>query len=123
MEDTYMDREKIEEYYKWDLSKIYSSIDDFRSDMQLVKEKMDNFSKYKDIKYDENTLYEVISLYMETSRILNKLEVYTSLLSDEDTGINKNRELKEEVSNLSSEFISKTYFIESNIISSNSSLK
>ena len=116
MEDTYMDREKIEEYYKWDLSKIYSSIDDFRSDMQLVKEKMDNFSKYKDIKYDENTLYEAISLYMETSRILNKLEVYTSLLSDEDTGINKNRELKEEVSNLSSEFISKTYFIESNIL-------
>ena len=116
MEDTYMDREKIEERYKWDLSKIYSSIDDFRSDMQLVKEKMDNFSKYKDIKYDENTLYEAISLYMETSRILNKLEVYTSLLSDEDTGINKNRELKEEVSNLSSEFISKTYFIESNIL-------
>ena len=111
-----MDREKIEECYKWDLSKIYSSIDDFRSDMQLVKDKMNDFSKYKDITYDENTLYEVISLYMETSRILNKLEVYTSLLSDEDTGINKNRELKEEVSNLSSELISKTYFIEPNIL-------
>ena len=111
-----MDREKIEECYKWDLSKIYSSIDDFRSDMQLVKEKMNGFSKYKDMMYDENTLYEVISLYMETSRILNKLDVYTSLLSDEDTGINKNRELKEEVSNLSSEFISKTYFIEPNIL-------
>mgnify|MGYP004463947405 FL=1 len=111
-----MDREKIEERYKWDLSKIYSSIDDFRSDMQLVKDKMNDFSKYKDMMYDENTLYEVISLYMETSRILNKLEVYTSLLSDEDTGINKNRELKEEVSNLSSELISKTYFIEPNIL-------
>ena len=111
-----MDREKIEECYKWDLSKIYSSIDDFRSDMQLVKEKMNDFSKYKDMMYDENTLYEVISLYMEASRILNKLDVYTSLLSDEDTGINKNRELKEEVSNLSSEFISKTYFIEPNIL-------
>lgn len=116
MEDTYMDREKIEECYKWDLSKIYSSIDDFRSDIQLVKEKMNDFSKYKDMTYDENTLYEVISLYMETSSILNKLDVYTSLLSDEDTGINKNRELKEEVSNLSSEFISKTYFIEPNIL-------
>ncbi len=111
-----MDREKIEECYKWDLSKIYSSIDDFRSDIQLVKEKMNDFSKYKDMTYDENTLYEVISLYMETSGILNKLDVYTSLLSDEDTGINKNRELKEEVSNLSSEFISKTYFIEPNIL-------
>ena len=116
MEDTYMDREKIEERYKWDLSKIYISIDDFRSDIQLVKEKMNDFSKYKDMTYDENTLYEVISLYMETSSILNKLDVYTSLLSDEDTGINKNRELKEEVSNLSSEFISKTYFIEPNIL-------
>ena len=75
-----MDREKIEECYKWDLSKIYSSIDDFRSDMQLVKEKMNDFSKYKDMTYDENTLYEVISLYMETSSILNKLDVYTLYL-------------------------------------------
>ena len=111
-----MNREKIEECYKWDLSKIYSSMNDFRSDIQLVKDKMNDFDKYKDIKYDENTLYEVISLSMEVSRIISKLQVYTNLLSDEDTSINKNRELKEEISNLSSDFINKTYFIEPNIL-------
>ena len=71
---------------------------------------MNDFHKYKDIKYDENTLYEVISLSMEVSRIISKLQVYTNLLSDEDTSINKNRELKEEISNLSSDFINKTYY-------------
>ena len=111
-----MNRAKIEECYKWDLSKIYSSMNDFRSDIQLVKDKMNDFGKYKDIKYDENTLYEVISLSMEVSRIISKLQVYTNLLRDEDTSINKNRELKEEISNLSSDFINKTYFIEPNIL-------
>lgn len=111
-----MNREKIEECYKWDLSKIYSSIDDVRKDMMIVKNKLSEFSKYKDISYDADTLYEVISLSMEVSRLVSKLEVYASLLCDEDTSVNKNRELKEEINNLSSEVINETYFIEPKIL-------
>ena len=111
-----MNREKIEECYKWDLSKIYSSIDDVRKDMMIVKNKLSEFSKYKDISYDADTLYEVISLSMEVSRLVSKLEVYASLLCDEDTSVNKNRELKEEINNLSSEVINETYFIEPEIL-------
>ena len=111
-----MNREKIEECYKWDLSKIYSSIDDVRKDMMIVKNKLSEFSKYKDISYDADTLYEVINLSMEVSRLVSKLEVYASLLCDEDTSVNKNRELKEEINNLSSEVINETYFIEPEIL-------
>ena len=80
-----MNREKIEECYKWDLSKIYSSINNIREDIKNVRNKLTEFSKYKDISYDENSLYEVINLSMEVSRIISKLEVYASLLCDEDT--------------------------------------
>lgn len=111
-----MNREKIEECYKWDLSKIYSSIDDVRKDMMIVKNKLSEFSKYKDISYDADTLYEVINLSMEVSRLISKLEVYASLLCDQDTSVNKNRELKEEINNLSSEVINETYFIEPKIL-------
>lgn len=111
-----MNREKIEECYKWDLSSIFSSREDLYEEMNQVKEKLTEFDKYKDIQYDEDSLYEVLKLYMEVSRRISKLEVYVSLLCDEDTSINKNRELKEEVDNLSSEFIKRTYFIEPNIL-------
>ena len=92
-----MDRNNIDKKYQWDLSKIYGSMDEFRKDIDYVNSRLGDFSKFDGIKYDENTLYEVIKLCMELSRILEKLEVYTSLLCDEDTGINKNQELKEEV--------------------------
>lgn len=111
-----MDRSNINERYKWDLSKIYNSIDDFRVDYNYVLEKLDSFSKYKDVKYDEFSLYEVLELVMDVSRKLEKLQVYTSLLCDEDTGNNKNQELKEEVSNLCSKFSQATYFIDTDIL-------
>lgn len=110
------DRSLIDEKYKWDLSKIYGSINEFRMDIDFVKSKLPEFSKFEDIKYDENSLYEVIDLCMSVSRVLEKLQVYTSLLSDEDTGVNKNQELKEEVTNLSSEYSKATYFIDTDIL-------
>lgn len=110
------DRSSIDEKYKWDLSKIYGSISEFRKDIDFVKSKLPEFSKFEDIKYDENSLYEVIDLCMNVSRVLEKLQVYTSLLSDEDTGINKNQELKEEVTNLSSDYAKATYFIDTDIL-------
>ena len=111
-----MDREKIEEQYKWDLSKIYKSSKEFEDDIKLVKEKIKEFSKYENITYDENTLYELIELEMNTSRLLDKLETYVSLLCDEDTSINKNQELKERISNLYSEYIKATYFVDNSIL-------
>lgn len=111
-----MDRSNINEKYKWDLSKIYNSIDDFRVDYNYVLDKLDSFSKYRDIKYDEFSLYEVLELVMDVSRKLEKLQVYTSLLCDEDTGNNKNQELKEEVSNLCSKYSKSSYFIDTDIL-------
>ena len=111
-----MDREKIEEQYKWDLSKIYKSSKEFEDDIKLVKGKIKEFSKYENITYDENSLYELIELGMNTSRLLDKLETYVSLLCDEDTSINKNQELKERISNLYSEYIKATYFVDNSIL-------
>jgi len=111
-----MDRNNIDKKYQWDLSKIYGSIDEFRKDIDLVNSRLGEFSKFEEIKYDENTLYEVIELCMNVSRVLEKLQAYTSLLCDEDTGINKNQELKEEVNNLCSEYTKATYFIDTDIL-------
>ena len=47
-----MDRNSIDEKYQWDLSKIYSSIVEFRSDIDYVKNSLDGFSKYNGILSD-----------------------------------------------------------------------
>lgn len=111
-----MDREKIEEVYKWDLSKIYGNIEEFNNDIEVVKKKLKLLSSYEGIKYDSNNLYELLSMEMHTQRVLEKLEVYASLLCDEDTSINKNMELKERVSNLVSEYVRVTYFVTPSIL-------
>ena len=111
-----MDRGKIDDRYKWDLSKIYDGIDKFNEDMEKVKNTLGEFDYYRNVTYDENNLYELLSLYMSVRRKLSKLEVYTSLLCDEDMSISKNRELKERVNNLASSYTKATYFIKPNIL-------
>ena len=111
-----MDRNNIDKMYKWDLCKIYSDVLEFRKDIDYVKSRLDDFSKYKNIEYDENSLFELLDLCMNVSRVLEKLQAYTSLLCDEDTSINNNQELKEEVSNLCSEYSKATYFVDTSIL-------
>ena len=111
-----MDREKVDKKYQWDLSRIYSNLDEYKSDIKYVKDCIVKFSDYEDKKLDANSLYELLNLSMDVSRKIDKLESYVSLLTDEDTRNNKNQELKEEVSNLEDEFIKKTYFVDTNVL-------
>ena len=111
-----MDREKIDKCYKWDLTQIYKDNNDYKNDIKKVKENIDKICSYEGIKYDEFNLFELVDIVMKTSRIIDKLESYVSLLCDEDTRINKNQELKEEVNNLYSEYIEKTYFVDNSIL-------
>lgn len=111
-----MDRNSIDEQYKWDLSKIYGSISEFRKDIDFVKKKISDFAKYEGIQYDSQNLYELLCLKMEVERVIDKLQVYTSMLNDEDTSVNTNRELKEDVANLYSNYVKKTYFISTSIL-------
>ncbi len=111
-----MDREKTSEKYKWDLSKIYGNSKEFEEDILAVQNKIKEFSKYENMQYDCNSLYDLLDLVTSTSRIIEKLEAYVSLLCDEDTRINKNQELKERINNLYSDYVKATYFVDGNIL-------
>ncbi len=111
-----MNRDSIDVRYKWDLNKFYSSKDEFKKDISWVYDKLPEFLKYESKVLDEDSLYELLCLEISVDRVIDKLQVYTSMLNDEDTSINKNRELKEEVSSLYSEYLKKTYFISPNIL-------
>ena len=44
-----MNRENIEEKYKWDLTKIYKNIDEFNQDFNKVSKQIEEFTKYETI--------------------------------------------------------------------------
>ena len=111
-----MNRNEVAEEFKWDLTRIFNSVDDFRTEIKAVQAKLTEFKQYEEGNYDENSLYEVINLAMNVNRRIDKLHAYASLLGDEDTSINKNQELREEVSNLMNEYVAKSYFVDNNIL-------
>ena len=107
-----MERDKIEEKYKWDLKKIYKSLNEFNSHYDEVKKEIKDFNKYeKTMDKDAKNFYNTINNYYNISRKLDKMIVYTSLKSDEDTSNNKNQSLKIKVSNLCDEWSKASFFV------------
>lgn len=112
-----MNREQIENQYKWDLTKVYKNLEEFNKDYEEVETKIKQFSQYKNIMdKSASDFYHTLDNYHNISRTLEKLSVYTHLLFDEDTSNNKNQALSHRVSNLYNKFVGVSYFITPTIL-------
>ena len=112
-----MNREQIEEKYKWDLSPIYKNNKGLNEDYKKVEIKIENFSKYeKTMDKSATDFYNAIEEYFSISRLLEKLSVYSHLLFDQDTSNNKNQALHQKINNLYDKFIKKAFFITPTIL-------
>ena len=115
-----MDRNQVEEQYKWDLTKIFKNTDEFEKEYNKVKKNIKEFSKYEKIMDTNATnFYNTIENYYSISRKLDKLAVYTSLQFDEDTSNNENQSLKLKVSNLYDEWSKICFFVTPTILKKN----
>lgn len=87
-------RKEINDKYKWDLSKIYSSEEEVSSDIKKVKELTNDYEKYKGkITSNSDTLLNATEDYFKISRILDKLIVYSHMRFDEDKAVSKSEEI------------------------------
>ncbi len=112
-----MDRNTIDEKYKWDLTQIFKSTEEFEECYKKAETLIEDFKKYENI-MGENAkkFYETINTYYEISRVLDKLYTYTSLLSDTDTSNNTYQSLKIKVSNLLDKWSKASFFITPTIL-------
>ena len=112
-----MDRNTIDEKYKWDLTQIFKSTEEFEECYKKAENLIEAFKKYENI-MGENAkkFYETINTYYEISRVLDKLYTYTSLLSDTDTSNNTYQSLKIKVSNLLDKWSKASFFITPTIL-------
>ena len=111
------DRKNIDKKYTWDLDVIYSSIEDFNEDYELVLSKINILKKYENTMMDNSdNFYNTIKLSFEIERLLDKLYCYANLSFDLDTSNNDKQELCERVSNLRSNYSEVSYFIVPSIL-------
>jgi oligoendopeptidase F len=119
------DRASIPAKDKWDIFKIYSSIEDFEKDFEKFKLEFEKnkFLEFKDkLINDSKLLKNVLDYYFLNSQILEKMYVFAHLLFDEDLTNNEAKSLFERISSLSNDFESAWSFLEPEIIKSDQDL-
>lgn len=104
-------RDEIDNKYKWDLSKIYKDLDEVNKDIEVLKQKTEDFQKYKGHLLDSSeNLLNATEDYFKLARILDKLVVYSHMKSDEDKAVAKSEELVGKVDRFCDEISEKLAF-------------
>lgn len=112
-----MKREEIEEKYKWDLSRMYKTEEDFMQDFKEVKDELPNIEKYKG-KFLEtsNRFIEFMNLLEKVNRKLEKMYTYAHLAVDVEPENGTMQNLSANVLGLLEEVGNKTVFIDLEIL-------
>lgn len=106
-------RNEINDIYKWDLTTIFKSDDEYENVFNSVKAKLNEISVYEKTLMDNSTtLFNGLELIYDISRTLEKLYTYSNLLHDEDTTNTKNQERLGKIETLYNEFSKKTSFVD-----------
>lgn len=79
-------RSEIEDKYKWDLTRIYKTNEDWYKDYNLLNEKVEQIKNYEKNLFDTaENLTNFLKLKEEIDKLQNKLQSYSSLHQSEDS--------------------------------------
>ena len=104
-------RDEVEEKYKWDLSKMYNSEDDWLKDFEYVKNNSDNYLKFKGKLNSSEMIYEYFKFDEDFSLKADAVYMYAALKFDEDTSNSKYQEFKGKIEKVLTEIGSKTSYV------------
>lgn len=112
MQSKQIKREEIDEKYKWDLTSIYKSEDEFNKDKEEFIKLLDEIDKYKGIlTQSADTLYNYLVLEDRMQTIISNLFVYSHCKKDEDINNKENIKRYNEILNIDSICNEKSSFI------------
>ena len=111
-------RNEIDEKYKWDLTTIYKTDEDFKKELQEVKKDLEKVTEYKgNIINSSKNLYTYLTESDKLERRLYKLYYYAHLSHDEDTTNTKNQELLGSIDNVLNRYSELTSFVTPELLS------
>lgn len=114
---------EIDDSYKWDLSKIYSSNDEIDDDLDKVLLLTKEFCSYEGHLLDSSTnLLDGINKYYEVMRLIDKLVVYANMKHHEDMSITDNLALVKRIDGVCDKVFSDISFFTPELLKSDYSL-
>ncbi|HED06927.1 MAG TPA: oligoendopeptidase F [Ignavibacteria bacterium] len=105
-------REEIEEKYKWNLSDIYNSDEEWERDFKWVSDRIQEYSNYiGTLSKDADSLYECLKFDEETEKKLERLHLYSMLSHDGDMGVTKYQAMDDRIMSLYTQVSTASSFI------------
>lgn len=119
-----MKREEIEEKYKWDLSVVYQTKEDFYKELEEIKKLIPNIRKYQDCFLENvNIFVEFMNLLEKIERKIEKLYQYAHLSIDVEPN---NQEVQEQLAQVNTQFATfnkEAVFVNQEIIKNEEKIK
>ena len=113
-----IDRNSIEEKYKWKIDLMYPNKESIESDIENVKRYISEIKEYKGrLSQSKENLYKALNISEKSSKILQNLYVYTHMKQHEDTRINENQGMATKIEMLSTDLSMASSYMIPEIIS------
>lgn len=104
-------RDEIDDKYKWDLSQIYKTEDEWLKDFEYVKANGDKYLEFKGKLNNADNILNYFKFDEEFSKKADSLYMYAALKFDEDTSNSKYQELKGKIEKVLTDLSAKTSFV------------
>lgn len=112
-----VERDQIDDRYKWDLSHIYASDAAWRAAKDQIAQRLGDVENYKGtLTQSAANLLACLEFNSEISKEATKLFIYASMHSDLDTRVMKYNGMQQELQQMFSDFGAKAAFIEPEIL-------
>lgn len=117
------ERCEVDKCYKWDLEKIYKTVEDIDKDKQKVEDCVTSLLNYKGHLCDSSdNLYNALKLYFEIERTLDKLIVYSNMKLHEDMSLSSSRTIASKYDKFLDEVSSQISFFSVELLKNDESL-
>lgn len=112
-----LDRSKIADHYKWDLTALFPSDQAWRSGKEKLAADLPKLREFQGtLASSAQRLADALETRSRLERDLNRLSVYASLISDQDTRASTYLGMKQEMLQLQSTFGTESAYIEPEIL-------
>lgn len=113
----YENRQDIPTRHKWDLSPIFPSLESWEISRDKINQRIGKVEKFRgEVMSSATNLADTLTFLTSVEENLRKLSCYASLSSDEDTRISQYQGMKQEVSQIYSDFAAAASFVEPEIL-------
>lgn len=110
-------RTEVPEELKWDLTRVFSSDNDWEQEYTLIKKEVQDLNKLKkDFTKDGHHLYDDLTKILEVGRRLEKVYVYATMSSDVDSSDSHYLGYVAQAQTLASQFEAATSFMNPSIL-------